>query len=61
MIGLLVNLLVLVIILGIAWYIVKQLPLPAPGQTIALCILGLIAILVLLGLYTGHVPIYSLR
>lgn len=47
MIGLLVNLLILVICLGIVYWIVTLI-LPEPFQKIALAILGLIALLCVL-------------
>jgi hypothetical protein len=59
MIELLVTLLVFCIVFGIIYYILTLMPL-GKFMTPAVCILGLIAILVLLGLFTGHVPTYRL-
>jgi hypothetical protein len=49
MISLLISLLVLIIIAGIAWYIITLLPLPHPFGVIAQLVLLLIIVLVLLG------------
>lgn len=51
MIALLLNLLILLIVLGVIWYIVSLLPLPAPfGQIAQIIVLaiGLIAVLYML-------------
>lgn len=49
----LIGLLILIIVLGIVfyllWLLINMLPLPQPFKTAALCVLILIAILVLLG------------
>jgi hypothetical protein len=48
----LVSLLVLVLVLGLVFwlviYIIDQLPIPAPFNVVAKCIVALIAILILL-------------
>lgn len=56
MIPLLVNLLVLCLILGLIWYVVGLLPLPAPFGQIARAIIVVIAILLLVGKLGGYVP-----
>lgn len=45
----LISLLVWVLVLGLIYYIVTLLPLPAPFRTIALVIFAIIAILLLVG------------
>ena len=47
MIGILISLLVLVLVFGIAWWIITLLPLPAPFGQIAQVLLLLILLLVL--------------
>jgi hypothetical protein len=48
MISLLVNVLILLIVCGIIWYIISLLPLPAPFKNIAMIVFALIILLVLL-------------
>ncbi len=50
MIALLVDLLILILVCGLVWYIVGLLPLPAPWKQIAMVILALILVLILLGM-----------
>jgi len=61
----LINLLITVIILGLVFYlfywILSKVPLPAPFSVVAQVILGLIAVLVLLGLLFGQVNIPLLK
>jgi hypothetical protein len=56
----LVSLLIAVVILGLLFYVVSLLPLPAPFKTIAQVIVIIIAILYLLGLL-GYGPGVNLR
>lgn len=55
----LISLLVYVIVIGLVFYLLYwllgQIPLPAPFKTVALVILALLAVLILLGALTGHV------
>jgi len=61
----LIYLLIAVIILGLVFYLlywlIGQLPLPAPFRTVAIVILGLIAVLVLLGILFGGINLPRLR
>lgn len=56
----LISLLVLVLVLGLIFYVVRLIPLPPPFQTVTLVILAIIAILYLvsmLGALPGvHLP-----
>ena len=54
MIALLVNILILVIIGAIVWWIVTLLPLPDPFKRIAMIIVLLIFLLVALAWLTGY-------
>lgn len=60
MIDQLVNLLVLVLIFGLIWWIFTSLvPIPAPFMRVAQVIVAVIFVLLLLGIFFGgyHVPI----
>lgn len=50
MISFLVTLLVFILIFGIVWYAVSQIPLPPPWRIIINAIIALILILILLNL-----------
>ena len=50
MLSLLVSLVILAMVFGVIWWILDQLPIPAPFNMIIRVILGLILILALLGL-----------
>lgn len=56
MIELLISLLVLVLIFGVAWWIITLIPLPPPFHQVAQVVLALIFLLVLLGILLGGVP-----
>ena len=51
---LLINLLILLLIFGVAWWIIGMIPLPEPVGTIARVIFALILLVVLVGYLTGH-------
>lgn len=55
MLTLLVNLLILCVIIGIVWWISTQIPMPPPIRMVANVVVGLIALVLLLGL-VGWVP-----
>jgi uncharacterized membrane protein YjjP (DUF1212 family) len=61
----LINLLIAVIVLGLIFYLVywvlSKIPLPAPFNVVAQVVLGLIAVVVLLGLLFGQVDLPVLR
>lgn len=50
MISILITLLVFVIVIGLVFYVLSILPLPAPWKTIVTVIVCLIAILILLSM-----------
>jgi len=52
--GLLFSLLIMVIILGLVWWIISILPLPEPMKQIVTVILAVICLLYLLGLLFGY-------
>lgn len=56
--GLLFSLLVLVIVMGLVWYIVSAMPIPAPFKQIAIVIVAVICLLYLLGLLFGYAPVF---
>ena len=61
----LIYLLIAIIVLGLIFYLlywlIGQLPLPAPFRTVAIVILSLIAVVVLLSMLFGGIPIPRLR
>lgn len=64
MLALLVNLLVILIIVAVAWWILTFLPLPHPlnkiAQVVLVVIAGLAVIYILLGLVDGR-PVLPIR
>jgi len=52
--GTLVHLLILVIILGVIWYVVTLVPIPPPFKNVALVIIGAIAVIYLISLLFGY-------
>lgn len=59
--SILINLIILLIVLGLLWWLVSLLPIPAPFNQIIMVLFILIAILAVLSL-TGIVPgFHSLR
>ena len=55
MLALLVNLLIILIVLGLVYWIAMQIPMPPPFRTAVNVVLALIAIVFLLGMI-GIVP-----
>jgi len=54
MIVLLMYVLILLLIFGVVFYVIDQIPLPAPWGNIAKVIVGLILLLILLQLLLGN-------
>lgn len=50
----LINLLIILLIAGAIYYIFTLLPIPQPFKNIVLVIMGLILIIYLIGMLTGH-------
>ncbi len=61
LIGLLVYVLVIGLIFALLFWLVDQLPLPAPFNMVAKAILAVIAIVLLLGIVFGGVSVPVLR
>lgn len=61
LIGLLVYVLVVGLIFALLFWLVDQLPLPAPFNMVAKAILAVIAIVLLLGIVFGGVSVPVLR
>lgn len=55
MITLLVGLIILVLVVGIAWWIIQQVPLPPPMRWVVTVVFGLIVLLVVLN-YLPDLP-----
>jgi|KBSMisStandDraft_5_1062788.scaffolds.fasta_scaffold03443_3 hypothetical protein len=56
MIDLLIYLLVLCLIFGLIFWVIRQLPLPAPFASIAIAVTGVICIIILLSMLVGGPP-----
>lgn len=57
----LISLVVFLVVLGLVWWLTTLLPLPAPIAQIIQVLFIILAILCLLGVLTGHMPIPALR
>jgi hypothetical protein len=56
--GFLFSFLVLIIILGLIWWVVSVLPIPEPFKTIALVVLVVVCLLYLLSMLFGMAPAF---
>ena len=57
MIGLLIGFIVLVLAVGIAWWIIQQIPIPPPMRWIVTVVFGSICLLIVLNyLSAGSIP-----
>jgi len=61
LIGLLVTVIIAGLIFWVLWYIVRMLPLPEPFRTVAMVVLGLIAVIFLLSLLFGGLSLPKFR
>jgi hypothetical protein len=63
--SILISLIIWLVVLGLVWYLIGLLPLPAPVGTIITVIFILILILIVLGLFGivpgFHLPTLNLR
>lgn len=55
MLTLLINLLIICAIVGVVWWITTMIPMPAPIRMVANIVVGLIALVLLLGI-VGWIP-----
>jgi len=60
-ITLLIWLLFLCLVMGIAVWIIRLIPLPEPFGTIAIAVLGLIFLLIIVSVLLGDFPLRPLR
>jgi hypothetical protein len=60
MIDLLIYLLVLCLIFGLIFWVIRQIPLPAPFASIAIAVIGVIFIIILLSMLVGGGPPFRL-
>lgn len=56
MIDLLVGLIILCLVLGIAYWIIQQIPLPPPMRWVVLVVFGLVALLMVLNYMPIDLP-----
>jgi hypothetical protein len=61
LISLLVTLLIIVLVAGVAFWIIKAIGLPDPWGRIALVIVGVIVLIYLIGMLTGGVSTPALH
>lgn len=57
--GILINLLIFVVILGLVYWVISIVPLPPPFRLVVQVIFAIIAIIMLLG-FVGWVPGYHI-
>lgn len=53
MLGLLVNLLILALIMGLCYWVITIIPLPEPFKTVVMVVFGIICVIVLISLLVG--------
>lgn len=58
MLEVLINLLIICVILGIAWWAISAVPMPAPISVLARVIFAIIAIVLLLGAFDVVAPLH---
>ena len=56
MISLLIGLIVLCLVVGIAWWIVGQIPIPQPMRWVVTVVFGLIVLLLVLNYLPSSIP-----
>lgn len=58
LINLLLTIIILGLVFGLLWWVLDQIPLPAPFKTAAQVVLGLLMVVLLLSMLFGgvHVP-----
>jgi F0F1-type ATP synthase assembly protein I len=63
LISLLITVIIVGLIFGLIWWIVHQLPLPAPFKMVVEVLVGLIAVVFLLSLLFGgiNLPVFRLN
>lgn len=61
LLGLLVTIIILALVFYVIYWVIGQIPLPDPFGVVVRVILGLIAVLVLLGVLFGGISIPVLR
>jgi hypothetical protein len=58
MIDVLINLLIILCILGLVWWAISAIPMPAPFSIIVRVVFALIAIILLLGAFDVVTPLH---
>jgi len=61
LVNLFITVLVLALVFGLVWWILGQIPIPEPFRMVVNVIIGIIAVLVLLGLVFGGVNLPLIR
>ena len=61
MITLLIWLLILILVFGVIFWVIQQIPLPPPFGSIALAVVALIFILIIVSALLGEIPLRSVN
>jgi heme A synthase len=61
LISLLITIIIIAVVFGLVWWILQQMPLPEPFKMVVNVLIGLIAVLVLLGLLFGGINVPGIR
>jgi len=61
LVNLLITILILSLVFGLIWWVLGQMPIPEPFRMVVNAIIGLIAVLVLLGIVFGGINVPILR
>ena len=59
--GTLISLLILVLVAGLLWWAISQIPLPQPLGMVVQVVFVVIFALILLGMLSGHFPVPNMR
>jgi hypothetical protein len=61
LINLLVTLIIIALVFGLVWWVLAQMPIPEPFRMVINALIGLIAVVFLLGLLFGGVSVPVFR
>lgn len=64
LIGMLINLLILALVLGLVWWVIGMIPLPGPFDKIVRVVFAVIVVLIMISVLLGYlppVPLYGRR
>lgn len=61
LINLIVTIIVIALVFGLVWWVLSQMPLPEPFRMVVNVLIGLLAVVILLGLLFGGVSVPLIR